>query len=57
MYFDNAFPPEFEVIPDTNLANKPELVITPKEKEKLSETEYTATTANRVVAMLGLEKK
>ena len=57
MYFDNSFPPEFEVTPDTALANKPELVITPEEKENLSEAEYTTTTADRVVAKLGLKKK
>ncbi len=57
MYFDNAFPPEFEVTPDTALANKPELVISPEEKDKLSAEEYTRTTADNVVAKLGLEKK
>ncbi len=57
MYFDNSFPPEFEVNPDTSLSNKPELVISPEEKDNLSEEEYTRTTADNVVAKLGLEKK
>ncbi len=57
MYFDNSFPAEFEVTPDMALANKPELVITPEEKQSLSADEYTRTTAENVVAKLGLEKK
>ncbi|MDC0335752.1 pyridoxal-phosphate dependent enzyme [Pseudodesulfovibrio sp.] len=57
MYFDNSFPPEFEVTPDMALANKPELVISPEEKDTLSAEEYTRTTADKVVAKLGLEKK
>ena len=57
MYFDNAFPPEFEVTPDMALANTPELVISPEEKDRLSADEYTSITADKVVAKLGLEKK
>ena len=57
MYFDNSFPPEFGVQPDMALANKPELVISPEEKETLSEADFTHKTADKVVAKLGLEKK
>jgi threonine synthase len=57
MYFDNAFPPEFGVKPDMALANKPELVISPEEKEALSEADFTRKTADKVVTKLGLEKK
>ena len=57
MYFENSFEPEFEVSPNMDLANKPSLVISPEEKEKLSDEEYTRTTADKVVAKLGLEKK
>ncbi|WFS61351.1 threonine synthase [Pseudodesulfovibrio thermohalotolerans] len=57
MYFDNSFPPEFGVTPDMTLANKPELVITPEEKDALSEADFTRRTADKVVAKLGLEKK
>jgi len=39
------------------LANKPELVITPEEKDALSEADFTRRTADKVVAKLGLEKK
>ena len=57
MYFENAFPPDFEISPDTKLSNKPELVISPEEKERLSQVEYTRITADKVVALLGLKKK
>jgi threonine synthase len=57
MYFENSFPPAFEVSPDMSLANKPELVISPDEKARLSPEEYTRVTADTVVARLGLEKK
>jgi threonine synthase len=57
MYFDNSFPPEFGVKPDMALANKPELLISPEEKETLSEADFTRKTADKVVAKLGLEKK
>ncbi|ADU62237.1 MAG: threonine synthase [Pseudodesulfovibrio sp.] len=57
MYFENAFPPEFEVVPDMALANKPALVISPEDKARLSPEEFTRTTAENIVARLGLEKK
>ena len=57
MYFEDSFPPEFGVSPDPSLANKPELIISPEEKERLSPEEYTRTAADNVVARLGLEKK
>jgi threonine synthase len=57
MYFENTFPPAFEVEPDMSLANSPALVISPEEKERLSPEEYTRVTADKVVTRLGLEKK
>jgi threonine synthase len=57
MYFENTFPPAFEVEPDMSLANSPALVISPEEKKRLSPEEYTRVTADKVVARLGLEKK
>jgi threonine synthase len=57
MYFENAFPPEFEVVPDMALANKPALVISPEDKARLSPEEFTRTTADAIVTRLGLEKK
>ncbi|WP_243546898.1 threonine synthase [Pseudodesulfovibrio tunisiensis] len=55
MYFNNAFPPEFEVAPDTSLSNKPHLIISPEEKDRLSPEDFTRATADKVVARLGLE--
>jgi threonine synthase len=57
MYFENAFPPEFEVVPDMALANTPALVISPEDKARLSPEEFTRTTADAIVTRLGLEKK
>jgi threonine synthase len=57
MYFENAFPPEFDVVPDTSLANRPALVISPDDKARLSPDDFTRTTADAIVARLGLEKK
>ncbi len=57
MYFENSFPAEFEVVPDQSLSNTPELVISPEKKAALSPEEYTRTTAEKVVAKLGLESK
>lgn len=57
MYFEDSFPAEFEVSPDRSLANAPELVIDPEEKERLSAAEYTTATAERVVAKLGLQTR
>jgi threonine synthase len=57
MYFTDSLPPEFGVSPDPKLANQPELVIDPEERDRLSPQEYTKTAAGRVVERLGLEKK
>ncbi|GAB7022648.1 threonine synthase [Salidesulfovibrio brasiliensis] len=57
MYFENSFPKDYEVQPDMDLANLPELVISPEEKERLAPEEYTETTAQKVVEKLGLAKK
>lgn len=57
MYFENDFPAEFGVAPDRTLANTPELVIDPDEKDRLSPEEYMKATADKVVAKLGLQSK
>ncbi|OEU69653.1 MAG: threonine synthase [Desulfovibrio sp. S3730MH75] len=57
MYYQNAFPPEYEVTPDASKANAPELVIESALKDSMSEAEYITKAANNVVSMLGLEKK
>lgn len=57
MYFENSFPEEFEVQPNMDLANKPELIIDADEKKKLSPEEYTRAAAGNIVSKLGLSKK
>jgi len=57
MYFDNSFPADYEVTPDTSLANRPELVLSAEEKDRLPAEEFAKTTAEMVVSKLGLSKK
>ncbi|MFP4071311.1 MAG: threonine synthase [Desulfovibrionales bacterium] len=57
MYFQNTLPPEFEVTPDPDLSNHPQLVITPEERDRLSPEEYSRKAAENVVRKLGLAKK
>ncbi len=57
MYFENGFAKEFGVTPDPALANRPELVINPAQKDILSPEDFTIAAANKVVARLGLMKK
>ena len=56
MYFENKFPAEFEVTPDTSLANKPELAIGQAERDSLNFEEFVEKAALNVVNRLGLEK-
>ncbi|MEF2146083.1 MAG: threonine synthase [Desulfovibrionaceae bacterium] len=57
MYFQNSFPAAFGVSPDPAMANAPELVIEPSERERLSPQEYAVAAAGNVVKRLGLEHK
>ncbi|MGE4551646.1 MAG: pyridoxal-phosphate dependent enzyme, partial [Desulfovibrionaceae bacterium] len=57
MYFEKRFPPEFGITPRDDLANRPELVITPERKQALSPAEYVGEAAANVVKRLGLEHK
>jgi threonine synthase len=57
MYFQNLFPPEFEVVSRPELTNMPELIIGPEEMERMEPQEYVREAAERVVARLGLKKK
>jgi threonine synthase len=57
MYFQNGFPPEFEVQPRAELINSSELVIDPERKETLSSDEYIEEAAGKIVAKLGMKKK
>ncbi len=57
MYFTNSFPAEFGVTPRPELANRPELIITQADKDRLPAKDYVVQAAGNVVARLGLAKK
>jgi threonine synthase len=57
MYFTDSFPPEYEVKPSKDMVNRPELMITPEEKARLTPEEYTAKAAAKVVERLKLAGK
>jgi len=57
MYFTDTFPPEYEVTPQKSLVNRPELVISAKEKARLSPEDYTVQAAANVVKRLKLTGK
>jgi threonine synthase len=57
MYFQDSFPPEFEVTPRPELNNRPELVLGPEEKERMAPQEYVRRAAEEVVRRLGLTRK
>ncbi len=57
MYFENSFPPEFEITPDPALANRPAPVISAGEKAALSPEAFTVKAAENIVARLGLARK
>ena len=53
MYFDNTFPPEFEVTPNPAYQNKPQL-LTPKTGDPEKKTQDLA---GQIAALLGLTPK
>jgi len=57
MYFSNAFPPEYGVVPDMSLANRPELLLDAAEKDRLSPAEFTLAAAKAIAERLGLQGK
>ncbi len=57
MYFRNAFPAEYGIVPDQALANVPRLVIAQDARATLSESAFTVQAAENVVGILGLDKK
>ena len=54
MYFNNAFPAAFGVVPDPSLVNRPELLLAPDERDKMSEKEYILESAARMARRLDL---
>lgn len=57
MYFENTFPPEYEVNPDPHAVNQPELVLAPERKARLSEKDFIQAAAEQIVHKLGLQHK
>ncbi len=57
MYFSNTFPPEYGVLPDSRLANRPELLLDVSRRSALDDAAYTVEAATAVVKHLGLQKK
>lgn len=57
MYFSNAFPPEYGVVPDMSLANRPELLLDAADKDRLSPAEFTLAAAKAIAERLGLQGK
>ncbi len=53
MYFENTFPPEFEVTPKPEYQNRPQL-LTPKTEDP---AQKTADLAGQIAALLGLTPK
>lgn len=57
MYFSNAFPPAYEVTAKPEFVNKPQIMFTPKDKETLSDGEFTRVAVEKIAAQLGLRDK
>lgn len=57
MYFEDAFPPEYEVRPRSELVNRPRKVSSAEEKAGLGEREYTIKAARSVAELLGLQSR
>jgi len=58
MYFDNSFPPEYEVVPDPKLINRPQLVPTaaPPPADPARLAEFVKETATEIATRLSLQK-
>ncbi|MBD5416648.1 MAG: pyridoxal-phosphate dependent enzyme [Desulfovibrio sp.] len=57
MYFNNGFPPEYGVTPDPALANRPELLLQPKEREGRDTSSFARLGAEAVAKRLGLRPR
>lgn len=54
MYFENAFPPEFGVVPKESLRNCPHTIIAKERKEALSAEEYIQEAVQNIAHFMGL---
>ena len=57
MYFNNAFPEEYEIKPDPAMSNRPVLLMSEKQKQNLAASEFTRAAAGAVAEKLGLSKR
>lgn len=57
MYFNNTFPADYEVTPKSEYINKPELIVSPEEKQKLSGLDFTLHASNAIAQRLGLKSR
>ena len=57
MYFEDSFPPAYEIRPKKEFINTLRQVLGEDEKKSLSDREFTLEVGNRIVEMLGLSKK
>jgi threonine synthase len=57
MYFNNEFPPGYEIVPDKDMVNRPQTLISENERNGHSDSEYARLAGDRVVEMLGLDSR
>jgi len=57
MYFEDSFPPDYEIKPKKEFINTPRQVLGEEEKKSLQGREFTLEAGNRIVEILGLSKK
>lgn len=54
MYFENNFPPEYEIKADSRYINRPREIISEENRNKLDRREYIVRAARKIVEKLGL---
>ena len=57
MYFENSFPPAYEIKPKPELMNKPVQVLDEQSKKQLYFEEFVQEAGQKIVELLGIEKK
>jgi threonine synthase len=54
MYFTNAFPPEYGIVPRQELINRPQAVLSREKREEMDEEGFISAAAEAIVSKLGL---
>ncbi|MFP4236044.1 MAG: threonine synthase [Desulfonatronovibrio sp.] len=57
MYFADGFPAEYEIYPRKEYINLPQQILSPQDKQKLSEQEYIQEAVQRISSLLGLNQE